>query len=146
QDYRERQDSPSDEQFNQKSEADAEVIAQKIFEELKKDSSKDEASEEGGDSNEKKLALALLKEKARAREIDDRLEEMKKENSLLRVFASSGITIASFTHELDSLNAKLGGRFDQLEKLIREYADLDFLTRNNLQEHKDPFVRIKILK
>lgn len=146
QDFKERQDSPSEEQFNQKSEADAEVIAQKIFEELKRIPSSDDVADVGSDSNEKKLALALLKEKARAREIDDRLEEMKKENSLLRVFASSGITIASFTHELDSLNAKLGGRFDQLEKLVREYAELDFLTRNNLQERKDPFVRIKMLK
>lgn len=144
-DHKERQKTPSDEQFNQQEEADAEEIAQKIFEDLKKDPVASDAEPEF-ESNETKLALALLKEKARAREIDDRLEEMKKENSLLRVFASSGITIASFTHELDSLNAKLGGRFDSLERLIYGYADLDFLTRNNLPEHKDPFVRIKMLK
>lgn len=142
---KERQKTPSDEQFNQEEEADAEEIAQKIFEDLKKDSEGDATEPESG-SNEKKLALALLKEKARAKEIDDRLEEMKKENSLLRVFASSGITIASFTHELDSLNAKLGGRFDNLEKLIHGYVEADFLARNNLPEHKDPFVRIKMLK
>ena len=144
-DHKERQKTPSDEQFNQREEANAEEIAQKIFEDLRKESIGSDLEPES-ESNETKLALALLKEKARAREIDDRLEEMKKENSLLRVFASSGITIASFTHELDSLNAKLGGRFDSLERLIHGYADLDFLTRNNLPEHKDPFVRIKMLK
>ncbi|MCU9947094.1 sensor histidine kinase [Pseudomonas sp. PDM13] len=146
-DHKERQKAPSEEQFTQREEINAEELAQKIFEDLKKDHEGDgNDAEVESESNEAKLALALLKEKARAREIDDRLEEMKKENSLLRVFASSGITIASFTHELDSLNAKLGGRFDHLERLIHDYAELDFLTRNNLPEHKDPFVRIKMLR
>ncbi|MFQ2628560.1 sensor histidine kinase [Aeromonas caviae] len=130
---------PSDEHLNQKQEEDAEKLAKKIFENIKK-----ENKEVQDDSS--RLALALLKEKARTREIDDRLEDMKKENSLLRVFASSGITIASFTHELDSLNAKLGGRFDQLETLIRAYYDLDSQERSNIAEFKDPFKRIKMLR
>lgn len=43
---------------------------------------------------------------------------MREENSLLRVFASSGVTIASFTHELENLQIKLGSRFDEIKQLI----------------------------
>ncbi|WP_445495089.1 ATP-binding protein [Pseudomonas sp. 8(2025)] len=130
---------PTDEELDPKQEEDAEKLAQKIFENIKK-----EHNETQDDST--KLALALLKEKARTREIDDRLEDMKKENSLLRVFASSGITIASFTHELDSLNARLGNRFDQLATLILAYSDMDKNARLTIQDFKNPFKRIEMLK
>lgn len=138
-DFLSRKETPTDDELKPSQEIDAEKIAQKIFENLKKEN---KAVEEDSD----KLALALLKEKARAREIDDRLEDMKKENSLLRVFASSGITIAAFTHELDSLNAKLGGRFDQLEKLFNNYVGLDSASRASLADYKDPYKRIAMLK
>lgn len=138
-DFLARKETPTDDELKPSQELDAEKIAQKIFENLKKEN---KSVEQDSD----KLALALLKEKARSREIDDRLEEMKKENSLLRVFASSGVTIAAFTHELDSLNAKLGGRFDQLEKLFNNYLDLDLNARESLAKHKDPYVRIAMLK
>ncbi len=138
-DFLSRKEIPTDEELKPAEEADAEVLAQKIFNNLKKDN-----KEVGGDSD--KLALALLKEKARSREIDDRLEEMKKENSLLRVFASSGITIAAFTHELDSLNTKLGGRFDQLEKLFGLYANMSQDERKLIPIQKDPYKRIEMLR
>ncbi|WP_440778837.1 ATP-binding protein [Pseudomonas syringae] len=137
--YNDKKSTPSDEELNPKQEEDAEKLAQKIFDNIKK-----EHAEVKDDSE--KLALALLKEKARTREIDDRLEDMKKENSLLRVFASSGITIASFTHELDSLNSKLGNRFDQLENLIHGYADLSLDARALIQDFKNPFKRIEMLR
>ena len=137
--YIDKKNTPTDEELNPKQEQDAEKLAQKIFDNIKK-----EHAEVKDDSE--KLALALLKEKARTREIDDRLEDMKKENSLLRVFASSGITIASFTHELDSLNSKLGNRFDQLGNLIRGYADMDVDARVNIQDFKNPFKRIEMLR
>ena len=137
--YHERKQTPTDEELNPKQEEDAEKIAQKIFENIKQENTdvKDDSS---------KLALALLKEKARSRESGDRLEEMKKENSLLRVFASSGITIASFTHELDSLNAKLGNRFDKLESLIRKYAELSVDDRLSVPDYLNPYRRISILR
>lgn len=135
----EKKNTPSDDDLNKRQEEDAEQIARKIFDGVKKEKKKP-----ADDST--KLALALLKEKARAKEIDDRLEEMKKENSLLRVFASSGITIASFTHELDSLNAKLGNRFEQLETLFRSYVDLSPEERIALQNFKNPYARIAMLK
>ncbi|NVZ32140.1 sensor histidine kinase [Pseudomonas sp. A4002] len=137
--YNDNKNTPTDDELNPKQEEDAEKLAQKIFENIKK-----EHAEVKDDSE--KLALALLKEKARTREIDDRLEDMKKENSLLRVFASSGITIASFTHELDSLNSKLGNRFDQLGNLIRNYADLDVDARELIPDFKNPFKRIEMLR
>lgn len=135
----EKKNTPTDDELNERQEEDAEKIARKIFDDVKKEQKKP-------DDDSTKLALALLKEKARAKEIDDRLEEMKKENSLLRVFASSGITIASFTHELDGLNAKLGNRFEQLETLFRSYVDLTPDERTAIKYFKDPYARIAMLK
>lgn len=135
----EKKNTPTDDELNERQEEDAEKIARKIFDDVKKEQKKP-------DDDSTKLALALLKEKARAKEIDDRLEEMKKENSLLRVFASSGITIASFTHELDGLNAKLGNRFEQLETLFRSYVDLTPDERTTIQNFKNPYARIAMLK
>ncbi|HCL3882214.1 TPA: ATP-binding protein, partial [Pseudomonas aeruginosa] len=107
------QNTPTDEHLSSDQEIDAEALAQEIFDSIKSSGSQDVKD------TPSKLAVALLKAKAKTREIDGQLEEMKRENSLLRVFASSGLTIASFTHELDGLNAKLGGRFDKLTELIR---------------------------
>ena len=131
--------TPTDEHLNQAQEADAETIAQKIFETIKTEPLKIK-----NDSD--KLAVALLKAKARSRETDDRLEEMKRENSLLRVFASSGLTIAAFTHELDGLNAKLGGRFDHLRDLFKSFLSLSDVDRENIATFKDPFRRIETLR
>lgn len=131
--------SPSDEDLSVKQEEDAEKLAQKIYDNIKQ-----EAASSMGESAT--LALALLKEKAKTREFDDRLEDMKKENSLLRVFASSGVTIAAFTHELESLNFKLGNRFEKLETLISEFVLLNEIERANVREHKNPYKRIDVLR
>lgn len=137
--HSEKKSAPTDEELSERHEEDAEKLALKIFDDVKKD-----PKPVVDDST--KLALALLKEKARARETGDRLEDMKKENSLLRVFASSGITIASFTHELDGLNAKLGNRFDQLETIFRSYVDMDQQQRKDVQNFKSPYFRIGMLR
>ncbi|UST59639.1 ATP-binding protein [Pseudomonas moraviensis] len=132
-------DTPSDEHLNQVQEADAEIIAQKIFEGIKSTPLKPK-----NDSD--KLAVALLKAKARSKDADDRLVEMKRENSLLRVFASSGLTIAAFTHELDGLNAKLGGRFDNLTETLNTYIEMTVAERLSAPNFKNPFRRIDILR
>lgn len=132
-------DTPTDEHLNLAQEADAETLAQKIFANIKTEPLKVK-----NDSD--KLAVALLKAKARSREADERLDEMKRENSLLRVFASSGLTIAAFTHELDGLNAKLGGRFDQLRELLNSYLELSISERLHVQNYQDPFKRIETLR
>lgn len=132
-------DTPTDEHLNQAQEVDAEIIAQKIFEGIKTAPLKPK-----NDSD--KLAVALLKAKARSKDADDRLVEMQRENSLLRVFASSGLTIAAFTHELDGLNAKLGGRFDNLVEILDSYIDMSVLERSSAPNFKNPFRRIDILR
>ncbi|MCG7323843.1 ATP-binding protein [Achromobacter sp. ACRQX] len=135
----EKKELPNDRDLAPKEEQQAEKIAQKIFEQFKK-------RPDAGKTESDTLALALLKEKARSREIDDRLEDMKKENSLLRVFASSGVTIASFTHELDGLNFKLGGRFDLLTNIFKEYLEKDEEARKRVLPFQDPFEKIVALR
>lgn len=132
--------TPTDEHLTPDQEDNVEDLARSIFETIKANRIQNPSD------TSSKLALALLKAKARTREIDQQLDEIRRENSLLRIFASSGLTIASFTHELDGLNAKLGGRFDNLSDLIKTYFSLPPEERSTVPNYKNPFSRIDILR
>jgi signal transduction histidine kinase len=65
-------------------------------------------------SNQLVILAELNKEK------DEIIEKLEDEQKILRGLASSGIVIASFTHELGNLNDVMGSRIDDLEYLIKE--------------------------
>ncbi len=69
---------------------------------------------------------------------------MREENSLLRVFASSGVTIASFTHELENLQIKLGSRFDEIKQLIAPLIDEASLS--NIYKYDNPYYRLDLFE
>lgn len=66
------------------------------------------------DKNKLYILAELIKEK------DDTIGQLEDEQKVLRGMASSGIVIASFTHELGHLNDLLGTRFDDLKYLIKD--------------------------
>lgn len=74
----------------------------------------------------------------------DEIEELKEERRLLQVFASSGITIASFTHELMSLENKLVSRVDIIKKLFSKYVTKEQC--KNEPEHLNPYIRLEYTK
>lgn len=66
------------------------------------------------DSNQLVILAELSKEK------DEKIEKLEDEQKILRGLASSGIVIASFTHELGNLNDVMGSRIDDLQYLISD--------------------------
>lgn len=66
---------------------------------------------------EEKLAVSVEAQK-------EEIKILREEQRLLRVFASIGLTISSFSHELSSIDRKLVSRFDDIEKLFLPFAPL----------------------
>ncbi|ULT25752.1 hypothetical protein KUH03_01770 [Sphingobacterium sp. E70] len=54
------------------------------------------------------------------KEKDEKIEKLEDEQKILRGLASSGIVIASFTHELGNLNDVMETRVDELQDLISD--------------------------
>ena len=77
--------------------------------------------------NPELLLLAELTEKQ-----TEEIEKLKDEQKILRGMASSGIVIASFTHELSNLNDVLGFRITELEDLLEPHVP-----RESLRDEED---------
>ena len=115
----------------------AEKLASTILRENrnKTGSSKDKDS----DITNKEIILAQLSE-----EKSEEIEKLKDEQKVLRAMASSGIVMASFSHDLSKLNNILSSRIDKLRVLIsdavleEDYADVE--------SRKNPFVHLERMK
>ncbi len=129
---------PSEEDISEKDKEKAVSLARNIFENFK--SRKDTGRAK---SEEEKIALALLNFESESDEARKEANEMKRENDLLRVFASSGITISSFAHELHNLESKLGNRFDRIVSLYSPFVDEEALS--GVPERKNPVKRLGLM-
>lgn len=122
----------------------AERIAKSILERNRKrkeqegnDGEKDEAIN-GGQPDELTVLAELNKGK------DEEIEKLKDEQKVLRGLASSGIVLASFSHDLSKLNDVLSSRVDKIKTLISEklkeseYADTE--------ERKNPFIQLERMR
>jgi len=82
-----------------------------------------------------------------AKRIEDKEEEIEKlkdEQKLLRGMASSGIVIASFSHDLSKISQNLNSRIDKLKKLIsQKIHEEDYL---NIEDRKNPFYFLERMK
>ncbi len=79
--------------------------------------------------------------------IEDKTEEienLKDEQKLLRGMASSGIVVASFSHDLSKISQNLTSRIDRLKKIISlNLTENDFL---NTENRKNPFYLLERMK
>ena len=75
--------------------------------------SNDELKQQSTPQDRELLLIAHLNEQK-----DEEIEKLKEEQKLLRVLASSGLVLASFSHDLGKLNAVLESRCDKLKTLI----------------------------
>lgn len=86
--------------------------------------------------------LTVLAELNRGK--DEEIEKLKDEQKVLRGLASSGIVLASFSHDLSKLNNVLSSRIDKLKTLLLEkiqesdYADSE--------ERKNPFIQLERMR
>ena len=75
---------------------------------------------------------------------EEEIEKLKDEQKVLRGLASSGIVLASFSHDLSKLNDMLSIRTDRLRNLlINKIDEKDF---ENIEDRKNPFKLIERIK
>lgn len=129
-----------------RSRQEAELIAKRILEQsrekkvLSKENSSNTNQESSYDLKDKHLAIiAELNEKK-----DEEIERLKEEQKVLRGLASSGIVLASFSHDLSKLNSRLESRVDKLKNLVSVRIDEnDYL---EVENRKNPFYVMQNIK
>ncbi|WP_144353264.1 sensor histidine kinase, partial [Serratia sp. OLFL2] len=134
--------SPSDGEISKRDIEKATQIANDIYQKYK--NKNDGSKRKSKKTDNETIATVYLKEKEEKEELEQELTEMREENSLLRVFASSGVTIASFTHELENLQIKLGSRFDEIRQLISPLIDEASLS--NAYKYDNPYYRLELFE
>jgi len=83
---------------------------------------------------EEMLAVSV---EAQKEEIISLLEEQR----LMRVFASIGLTISSFAHELSSIDRKLVSRFDDIEELFLPFAPIEDMKK--VKDFLNPYILLE---
>ncbi|WP_060873534.1 ATP-binding protein [Myroides odoratus] len=97
-----------------------------------------EKSEESEAEKEKEILAGELDRK------EEEIEKLKEEQKMLRALASSGIVLASFSHDLSKLNDMLAVRTDRLKSLLsNKIQEHDY---DNIEDRKNPFKIIERIK
>lgn len=130
-----------------RSRQEAEELAKRILEKSRANKSNqdnpvtDRTKENlSGDIKDKELAIiAELNEKK-----DEEIERLKEEQKVLRGLASSGIVLASFSHDLSKLNNVLESRVDKVKRLILE--KIDESVYKDQEDRKNPYKLLEKIK
>jgi signal transduction histidine kinase len=72
--------------------------------------------------------------------LEEQLEELRDEGRLLRILASNGLVIASFTHELRGIEDKLDDRISEVKDYLQPVIDLEKIS--SLEEYKNPLIML----
>ena len=99
----------------------------------------DNTSEEQQASDREKEILAIEIERK-----EEQIEKLKDEQKVLRGLASSGIVLASFSHDLSKLNDVLSSRTDKLKELISEKIKEEDYEQS--ERRKNPFSQIERIR
>jgi signal transduction histidine kinase len=118
----------------------AEKLAERILEEARKSKEKGSINKLNNNSlDEEKIILSKT--------IEDKKEEiegLKDEQKLLRGMASSGIVIASFSHDLSKISQNLTSRIDKVKRIISlSLSENDFI---EIEDRKNPFYLLEKMK
>jgi len=98
---------------------------------------REEGTEEESDK-ELFILAELNKEKT------ELIEKLEDEQKILRGLASTGIVLASFSHDLSKLNSILDSRTDKVRKLISEkITESDYA---NVEERENPFAQLEKIR
>ena len=97
-----------------------------------------EAGTETESDKEKEILASELDRK------EEEIEKLKEEQKVLRGLASSGIVLASFSHDLSKLNDVLASRTEKLKSLMSEKInESDYL---KIEDRKNPFKQLERIK
>ncbi len=98
-----------------------------------------ENNQTGTDSDREKEILASKIESQ-----EEEIEKLKEEQKVLRGLASSGIVLASFSHDLSKLNDVLNSRTDKLKGLLlSKIAETEY---EGIEDRKNPFFQLEKIK
>lgn len=101
------------------------------------DSNSEQEPENEADKEKEILAGELERQ-------EEEIERLKEEQKVLRGLASSGIVLASFSHDLSKLNDVMTSRTDKLKYLIAEKIDeSDYI---DIKDRKNPFKQLERIK
>lgn len=70
------------------------------------------------------------------------IEQLREEQKVLRALASSGLMLASFSHDLSKLNNSMNGRFEKIKSLF--LANLPIDTFEGYEDRKNPYVLLDL--
>jgi signal transduction histidine kinase len=104
----------------------------------KEQNTEDNTEEDDGKDNELEALAELNREK------DEEIEKLKDEQKVLRGLASSGIVLASFSHDLSKLNNVLNSRVDKIKTIISERLKEE--EYSNHEDRKNPFVQLERMR
>lgn len=97
------------------------------------------SNQTGTDSDREKEILASKIESQ-----EEEIEKLKEEQKVLRGLASSGIVLASFSHDLSKLNDVLNSRTDKLKGLLlSKIAETEY---EGIEDRKNPFFQLEKIK
>ncbi|MEZ4722203.1 MAG: HAMP domain-containing sensor histidine kinase [Flavobacteriales bacterium] len=122
----------------------AEKLARSILERNRKRKEQEQKDGETDDPKDDAQTdeLTVLAELNRGK--DEEIEKLKDEQKVLRGLASSGIVLASFSHDLSKLNNVLSSRVDKLKTLISEkIQESEYV---DSEERKNPFVQLERMR
>lgn len=71
-------------------------------------------------------------------QLQEEKEELKIENQILRGLASTGLTLATFTHELKNYKVSIKTKIKSLKKVINELIPADSL--KGVKDYQNPFI------
>lgn len=75
---------------------------------------------------------------------DEEIEKLKEEQKVLRGLASSGIVLASFSHDLSKLNNVLDSRVEKLKDLfVQRIAETEYI---NVENRKNPYFQLEKMR
>lgn len=98
----------------------------------------DGSSNQTQDEQEKEILAFEIEKK------EEEIEKLKEEQKVLRGLASSGIVLASFSHDLSKLNNVLGSRIDKLKNLFTEKVlETEY---GNIEERKNPYAQLEKMR
>lgn len=127
--------------WNARTREEAERLVQEILRQ-RDDQRKNEGAEDDEPQHAYNAQLELLA--ASVRQKDEELAQMHEEQKMLRVLASSGLMLASFSHDLSKLNITLDTRYQKIERLFEEKVKRSVFEQ--VEDRKNPYYLLQDAK
>lgn len=128
----------------------AEELARKILEDRRRKEEQKNKNEQNNSGNSKYSKEEQQNEKEkeilaiRIESLEEEAEKLKAEQKVLRGLASSGIVLASFSHDLSKLNDVLSSRTEKLKQLL--LVKIDEKEYSDSEPRKNPFIQLERIK